>query len=99
MKTNVNFSMFCDEFRDFGRQNNFSYDGKQVLFDYLEQLGEDTSKEYELDVIALCCEFTEYANLKEFQNDYSNEYKNLDDIAENTLVIPIDDEAFIIAQF
>lgn len=50
---------FCDAFRDADRNDNFSYDGKQLLFDYLEQMSEDTGLEYCLDVIALCCEFLE----------------------------------------
>jgi hypothetical protein len=55
MKTTVNIYTFREAFNRMGRGDQFSYEGLAVLFDYLEQF-ED---EYELDVIALCCEFAE----------------------------------------
>lgn len=49
------FTQFSDEFHRCGRGKQFSYEALQALYSYLEDLGED----YELDVIALCCEFSE----------------------------------------
>jgi hypothetical protein len=60
MKQTINFSQFRDAFNGSQYQNNFSYDGKIALFDYLEELEEDTGEEIELDIIALCCDYTEY---------------------------------------
>ena len=40
------------------RYDQFGYDGLLVLFDFLEQFEEDTGEEIELDVIALCCEYS-----------------------------------------
>lgn len=59
MKQTINFSDFCDAFVRMDRNNNFSYEGKQMLFDSLESYEEDTQTEIELDVIALCCEYNE----------------------------------------
>lgn len=56
---NIGFCEFCDAFRDMGRDDNFSYEGKRALFDYLEQYSEDTGEPVELDVIALCCDYCE----------------------------------------
>jgi hypothetical protein len=58
MKTTVNFSEFRDLFQQI-RPDNFSYDGLKHLFSWLEQYEEDTGKEFELDVIAICCDFSE----------------------------------------
>lgn len=55
----IGFCSFCDAFRDMDRNDNYSYEGKRVLFDYLEALSEDTGSAIELDVIALCCEYYE----------------------------------------
>lgn len=55
----VYFSDFCDAFTEAGRENNFSYKGKRALFDYLEDLSDDCGKDFELDVVALCCEYSE----------------------------------------
>lgn len=59
MKTSVSFSQFCDAFRAADRNENFSYEGKRALFDYLEQYEDECGCEVELDVIALCCEYSE----------------------------------------
>ena len=99
MKQTVNFSEFCDRFRDMDRENNFSYEGKRALFDYLEQYEDETGEEIELDIIALCCEYTEYENFKEFRDNYGDDYEVMESIEDNTTVIRIDDNAFIIANF
>ena len=57
--SNIGFFEFCDAFRDMDRNENFSYQGKRALFDYLESLSDDTGRPVELDVIALCCEYYE----------------------------------------
>lgn len=99
MKSTVNESMFHNAFHNMNRENNFSYEGRKALFDYLEQYEQDTGEEVELDVIALCCEYSEYENLAEFQKAYSRDYESIEDIERETTVIRIDDEAFIIQQF
>jgi hypothetical protein len=60
MKTEITKSGFMDAFNNCGRGEQFSYDAKSALYDWLEELSEETGEEYSLDVIALCCEFTEY---------------------------------------
>ena len=58
MYQTVNFNMFHDAFKAV-RPDNFSYEGLKALFEYLEQYEEGTDSSIELDVIALCCEFSE----------------------------------------
>lgn len=50
----VDFSDFVREFELYGRGETFSRNGLRVLFDYL-----DETESYELDVIELCCEYSE----------------------------------------
>ena len=52
---------FQDAFHKVGRNEQFSYEAKKVLFDYLEAYEDDTGERVELDVIALCCEYEETA--------------------------------------
>ena len=99
MKQTIGIHQFNKAFEDTNRLTNFSYEGRKALFDYLEQYEEDTGLEVELDVIALCCEYSEYENLAEFQKDYSKDYESIEDIEKDTQVIKIDDESFIIQQF
>lgn len=58
MKQTVGFSEFQDAFTNL-RPQNFSLQGLGVLWDYLEEYEEGTGQELELDVIALCCDFSE----------------------------------------
>ena len=74
MKKSITFYDFERAFIDCNRENNFSYSGKKALFDYLEEYEEDMGEEIELDVIAICCEFSEYENVQEFVGNYSDDY-------------------------
>ena len=99
MKQTVNEYQFERAFKNMGRGEQFSYDGLKALYQYLVEYEEDTGEEVELDVIAICCDFSEYDNLKEFQAEYGKEYKTIEDIGDHTTVIPVDGESFIIQQF
>ena len=80
-------------------KNNFSYEGLNSLFDYLEQFEEDMGKEMEFDPVAICCEYSEYENLEEIKNNYSSvEINNIDDLRYHTNVIEIDDSDKLIIQ-
>lgn len=98
MKTSVYFNEFCDYFRDMDRNDNFSYSGKRALYDYFIQYEEETGSEIELDIIAICCEFTEYDDLEDFQKNYSEDYKTMDDIQAQTIVIEVEGGANFIVQ-
>jgi hypothetical protein len=58
MKTTVSVYDFREAFRQAGREN-FTYDALGLLFDYFEGLEEDMGSEIELDVVAICCDYTE----------------------------------------
>ena len=98
MKQSVSMYDFERAFKRYEREN-FSYDGLKALFEYLEEYEEGTGEEVELDVIALCCEYAEYDSLKEYNDDYGTEYDEIDLIQDDTTLIKIDDERFIILQY
>ena len=88
-------SQFSDAFNKMGRGEQFSYEARDLIYDYL-----DESESYELDVIGICCEFAEYENLKEFQNDYGEEYNSIESIEEATTVLRnSNSNLFVIIQF
>lgn len=92
MYINVNFSLFTDAFTRMNRKENFSYDGLRALFDYLESLEDDDNK-IELDVIGLCCTYSEMS-LTDALNDYNCE--NLNELQDDYCVIVVNDETVII---
>jgi len=96
MEQTLTFSQFDAAFHNMGRGDQFTYAGKRALFDYLEEIGPDM----ELDVIALCCEFAEYADLEEFQQDHGEEdYPDIAAIREATTVFMVSADSFIVQQF
>ena len=66
----VGLSDFRDAFRACDRNENFSHEGKKVLFEYLEQYSDDTGEPIELDVIALCCDYEE-STVQELIDNYN----------------------------
>ena len=100
MKKTISRSEFIEEFDNYNRADNFSNAGRAALFDYFEELESDCGVAIEFDVIAICCEFSEYEDLAEFQADYGKDYEDLDDIREATQVIEIPgSDSFIIQDF
>jgi hypothetical protein len=67
MKQTVNKYQFAEAFKTAGRGDQFSYKGLDALFDWLE---EEDDGGYELDVIALCCDFSEYESAWRCATDY-----------------------------
>lgn len=59
MYQSINESEFRSAFHSMGRGGQFSYEGLTILFEGLEQYEQDTGEEIELDVIALCCDYSE----------------------------------------
>lgn len=57
---------FVTAFNKMGRGDNFSIEGREALFDYLNKF-----EDIELDVIAICCEYTEYTTAHEAASQYS----------------------------
>ena len=102
MKQTVRESDFRNAFVTYRREDNFSDLGLSALYWWLKELEEDTGEDIELDVIALCRDYTEYDDLDEFHEsqDVRRKYKTIDDIAGDTTVIPIGDTGgFIIENF
>ena len=72
MKITINESMFKEQFRLNGRKDQFSSNGLTALYNYLEEAyGEESEYEYDLDVIGLCCEFSEYENALDAALNYN----------------------------
>lgn len=101
MKKTINFYDFENEFIAMSREDSFSYDGKRALFDYLEEYEDSTGEELELDIIALCCEFTEDSiqNIAENYSIEGDREEILDHLNDHTMVIEVDDENVIIQDY
>lgn len=55
MKQTIDYYDFRDAFARYDRIDNFTREGLELLFNHLEECDPDM----ELDVIAICCDYTE----------------------------------------
>lgn len=79
MYTTVNEHDFIESFDRMGRlitnvnpTGNFTVNGLRALFEYLEDIEAGTDEPIELDVIGLCCEFSEYPSAWEAFQEYTH---------------------------
>jgi len=93
MKKTINSYDFHKGFEEL-RPNNFSYNGLEALFNFLEEWEEDTGEATEFDVISLCCDYSEYKNAVEAVKDYSGEEMTekeaLEYLQDKTIIIEFD---------
>ena len=88
---------FLNEFKKI-RPNQFSYEGLQGLFAYYEQFETDNEQEIEFDPIAICCEWSEYKDLDDYNEQNNSDYE-WTDLCADTQIIDIDKEKFIAMNF
>ena len=75
MKTTISHaSEFRDAFRRYGRDDQFSYEALNMLYEYFE----DVDPDMELDVIAICCEYSE-DTLEDIANNYGIDLVDVDE--------------------
>jgi len=87
MKRSIDYYDFVDEFNRYDRSTNFSRDGLNALFNYMEEV----NSEYDLDVIALCCDFSQ-CSLREFADAFGLECQDNDLI--DTVIKHIENNGF-----
>lgn len=104
-----NAYQFREAFRLAERMDQFSYEGLEVLFDYLENLSEDIGEPIELDVVALCCEYYE-SSIDWIVENYNLDLSEYDDgndalqyvrdwLNDNTIVCGEVNGGFVYAAF
>lgn len=70
MKTTVYRSEFHDYFtKSDTYKNQFSYEAREIIFDYIEEFEVSTGKETEFDLVSICCDFSE-STISEIVFDY-----------------------------
>lgn len=101
----VNLYQFREAFVRMDRRDNFSYEGLEHLFNYMEEYGTN----YILDVVELCCEYTE-SSYDRIAADYDIDLSDCEDeeeklegvrqyLEENTAVVAEFNGTFIYQQF
>jgi hypothetical protein len=105
MKQTVNRHAFERAFADADRKENFSYEALGLLFDYFEECDPDM----ELDVIAICCEYSEDTvkgiaeayglELPEDETEDEHRQAVFDYLSDHTSVVGDTADGFVYANF
>jgi hypothetical protein len=83
-------------FREKDRLSSFTrYD---LLFDYLDN-DDNFDGGYKLDVIEICGMFNEFESLNDFNKQYGTDYKSIEAIEQDHLVLHDNQEKFIVEAF
>ena len=107
MKTTVTRYDFHRAFET-TRPHNFSYAAIGALFDYFEQYENDCKVEIELDVVAICCDYSEdtFAELiRQYNIPINSDYGEFEEIqivdwmADRTTIIAVLDDSVVYLNF
>ena len=92
----IDLHTFAQEFRAHNREDQFSHEALRIIWNYIEDYEDQTGEQGELDVIAICCEYSE-DTVKGIADSYSIDIEGLDDdeateavreyLDENTLLL------------
>jgi hypothetical protein len=89
-----NASQFRDQFRQCGRTEQFSYEALGLLFEYLSDCGSDI----ELDVVGICCEFSEDTP-ESIADNYSIDVEGLNEgEAKDTVLAFLEDHTSVVGE-
>lgn len=96
MKTTVNIYTF----RDAMIKKGWSYSGATMLFDYLENLEEDTGEELDFDPTSFNCDYSELYIEDALEEYGAEDIEELVDIlGHDTIVVDYDDDIIVFASY
>jgi len=70
------------------RRSHFSRPALRALYEYLDEASNDMGEDIELDVVGICCEWSEYKDIEAVKEDY--EIEGLSDLQDSTTVVEFD---------
>lgn len=103
-------SSFIDAFTHSSRKDQFSYEALEAIFDYLEEYSDSTGEPVELDIVGICCEWSEegwegiakdyVVDLSDCETEQDKIEAVRDFLYDNTPCVMLPDgESFVYAQF
>lgn len=107
MKQTIGWVQFSEAFARMDRKDQFSYEALELIYDYLTELEDSTGEELELDVIAICCDYTEdsYESIAELygieldSEDEEDQLQQVKDFIETeSILVGVTDSGSIVYQ-
>ena len=95
----INESQFIQAFKGWDTyKDNFSYEGLKELYQFFEELEEDENG-IELDVVAICCEFSEYEDIEDYNEQNKTYFEHWEDLQHETLVLGAENGNLIVQDY
>jgi len=108
MKQTIGWGQFSEAFARMDRKDQFSYEALELIYDYLTELEDSTGEELELDVIAICCEYSEesvesiaelYGIELDDEDDEDDQLQQVKDFIETeSILVGVTDSGYIVYQ-
>ena len=102
----VNNSDFHNAFNSMDRGNQFSYEALNLIYEYLESVEADTGEPIELDVISICCEYSEQTwqelaesydiDLSDWETDEDKQQAVIDYINDHSMYLGVTSDGSIV---
>ena len=94
MKQTIDIYRFREAFQQMGRGKQFSYEAIGMIYEHYDEF-----PEMELDIIAICCEWSEY-DWNELVNCYDHlstmtKSEGLEWMQDNTVIFEVKDKDYI----
>lgn len=98
MKQTITKKQFIDTFQSWEtRKDQFSEEALSTIYDFITEYERDAGEETELDVVGICCDFTEYASLDEMNGELGTEYKDVEEASHYYTLVATTDSGSIVA--
>lgn len=105
----LNVYQFRDAFMQSSRKDQFSYEALTAIFEYLEEYSDSTGEPVELDIVGICCEWSEMT-WKEIAQCYDVDLSQCTDdderigevedfLSQNTQYVEVSEGNFVFIQF
>lgn len=105
----LNVYQFRDAFMQSSRKDQFSYEALTAIFEYLEEYSDSTGEPVELDIVAICCEWSEMTwqeiaqyydvDLSQCTDDDERIGEVEDFLFQNTQYVEVSEGNFVFIQF
>lgn len=105
----LNVYQFRDAFMQSSRKDQFSYEALTAIFEYLEEFSDSTGEPVELDIVGICCEWSEMTwqeiaqsydvDLSQCTDDDERIGEVEDFLSQNTQYAEVSEGNFVFIQF
>jgi hypothetical protein len=100
---------FVEAFKQSSRKDQFSYEALGAIFEYMEEYSANTGEPIELDIVAICCEWSEegwegiakdyVVDLSDCESEQDKIEAVRDFLEYHTQCIALPDDSFVFIQF